>query len=145
MRVVLDTNVLVSAALIAGGQEARILRAWRAGTFDLVVSPAILEEIGRVLTEARIRRRRWMTDDEVAMLLEGLAQESVLVPGGARIQVSRDPTDDKFLAAAIEGRADYVVTGDRDLLDLETYRGVRMIRPGLFAQVLARERREPSG
>jgi len=144
MRVVLDTNVLVSAALIAGGQEARILRAWRGGTFDLVVSPAILEEIGRVLTEARIRRRRWMTDDEVAMLLEGLAQESVLVLGGANIQVSRDPTDDKFLATAIEGRADYVVTGDRDLLDLGTYRGVRMIRPGPFAQMLARERREPS-
>jgi putative PIN family toxin of toxin-antitoxin system len=143
MRVVLDTNVLVSAALIARGQEARILRAWRAGTFDLVVSPAILEEIGRVLTEARIRRRRWMTDDEVAALLEGLAQESVLVPGRAHIEVSRDPTDDKLLAAAIEGRADYIVTGDRDLLDLATYRGVRMIRPGSFARQLARERREP--
>lgn len=145
MRVVLDTNVLVSAALIAGGQEARILRAWRAGTFELVVSPAILEEIGRVLTEARIRRRRWMTDDEVAMLLECLAQESVVVPGGARIQVSRDPTDDKFLAAAIEGRADYVVTGDRDLLDLGLYRGVRTIRPAPFAQLLARERPAPPG
>jgi putative PIN family toxin of toxin-antitoxin system len=109
----------------------------------LVVSPAILEEIGRVLTEARIRRHRWMTDDEVAALLEGLAQESVLVLGLAPVQVSRDPTDDKFLAAAIEGRADYIVTGDRELLDLETYRGVRMIRPGPFARQLARERREP--
>ena len=145
MRVVLDTNVLVSATLIAGGQEARILRAWRAGVFDLVVSPAILEEIGRVLTEARLRRRRWMTDDEVAALLESLAQESVLVSGRVLVQVSRDAAGDKFLAAAVEGRADYVVTGDRDLLDLETYRGVRVIRPGFFARQLAAERREPSG
>ena len=145
MRVVLDTNVLVSATLIAGGQEARILRAWRAGAFDLVVSPAILEEIGRVLTEARLRRRRWMADDEVVALLEGLAQEGVVVSGRVPVQVSRDPADDKFLAAAVEGRADYVVTGDRDLLDLETYRGVRMIRPGPFARQLARERREPPG
>ena len=145
MRVVLDTNVLVSATLIAGGQEARILRAWRAGVFDLVVSPAILEEIGRVLTEARLRRRRWMTDDEVAALLEGLAQESVVVSGRVPVQVSRDPADDKFLAAAVEGRADYVVTGDRDLLDLGTYRGVQMIRPESFARQLATERREPPG
>ena len=145
MRVVLDTNVLVAATVIAGGQEARILRAWRAGAFDLVVSPAILEEIGRVLTEARLRRRRWMTDDEVAALLESLAQESILVSGRVLVQVSRDPADDKFLAAAVEGRADYVVTGDRDLLDLETYRGVRVIRPGSFARQLAAERRASSG
>ena len=84
-----------------------------------------------------------MTDDEVATLLEGLAQESVLVPGRVSVQVSRDPADDKFLAAAIEGRAGYVVTSDRDLLDLETDRGVRIIRPGPFARQLARERREP--
>lgn len=95
-------------------------------------------EIGRVLTEARIRRRRWMTDDEVATLLEGLAQESMLVPGQAPVQVRRDPADDKFLAAGIEGQADDVVSGDRDLLELDTYRGVRMIRPGPFERLVDR-------
>jgi hypothetical protein len=137
MRVVLDTNVIVSAVLIRGGNEGRILRAWQRGAFDLVLSPAILEEIGRVLSYDKIRARRWMTDEEIATLLESLAQDSILVPGQIAVAVGRDPADAPFLAAAVEGRADYLVTGDRDLLEIRAYRGVRLIRPGAFVRLLA--------
>ncbi|MDP3768733.1 MAG: PIN domain-containing protein, partial [Dehalococcoidia bacterium] len=65
MRAVLDTNVLISATLIQWGNEDRILRAWRSGAFDLVLSPPILEEMGRVLFYPRLRQARWMTDEEV--------------------------------------------------------------------------------
>ena len=138
MRVVLDTNVLVSAILIREGNEGRLLRAWQQGRFDLVLSPALLDELGRVLTSAKLRARRWMTDDEVAGLLEALVQESVLVPGRLRVAASRDPADDKFLAAALEGRAEAVVTGDQDLLSLRAYRGVRLLRPSAFLRGLER-------
>ena len=144
MRVVLDTNVIVSAVLIRGGNEGRILRARQRGAFDLVLSPSILDEIGRVLTYDKIRTRRWMTDEEIVTLLEALAQDSVLVPGQLDVAASRDPADAPFLAAAVEGRAAYVVTGDRDLLDVREYRGVRMIRPGTFVRLLATEPRHPS-
>jgi putative PIN family toxin of toxin-antitoxin system len=138
MRVVLDTNVIISATLIRNGNENRILRAWQRSAFDLVLSPAILEEMGRALFYERISERRWMTDEEVAELLESFAAASVLAPGRAKVRASRDPEDDKFLAAAIEARARYVVTGDRDLLALKRFRSVVIVTPAAFLTVLGR-------
>jgi hypothetical protein len=141
MRAVLDTNVIVSAALIRGGNEDRILRAWLSGAFELVLSLEILEEIGRVLSYEKLRRSRWMTDAEVGLLLETLAEEGVLVAGTPSVRASRDPEDDKFLAAAVQARARYVVTGDKDLLDLKVYRGVRRVKPARFLQAIVRRER----
>ena len=89
MRVVFDTNVIVSATLIRSGNEDRVLRAWQHGTFELVLSPPILEEMGRALFYERIRERSWMTDNEVVELLEALAAASVLVPGRSRVRARR--------------------------------------------------------
>ena len=136
MRVVLDTNVLVSATLIRGGNEDQILRAWRRGTFDLVFSPAMLEEVGRVLAYEKLRKHRWLTDAEVMELLEALARQSVMVPGTTAVTASRDPEDDKFLAAGLEGEGEYVVTGDKDLLALEAYQKIRIVTPAAFLRTL---------
>ena len=133
MRVVLDTNVIISATLIRGGTEDQIVRAWQRGVFELILSPPILEEMGRALFYEKLREFRWMTVEEVAELLQALAQGSMVVSGQSKVKASRDPADDKFLAAAIEAETRFVVTGDRDLLDLRRYRNVRMITP---AQVL---------
>jgi putative PIN family toxin of toxin-antitoxin system len=141
MRVVLDTNVVISATLIRGGNEDRILRAWQHGAFELVLSPEILDELGRALFYEKLRKFRWMNEGDVALLLQLLTQESVFVPGKVRITASRDPEDDKFLAAAVEGKAAYVVTGDKDLLSLKHYRGARIITPTAFLKVL-KERTE---
>lgn len=130
MRVVLDTNVIVSAVLIRRGNERHILEAWRGGAFDLVLSPP------------RIRDVRWTTDAEVVELLEVLAGDSIVVEGRLDVRASRDPTDDMFLAAAVEGEADYLVTGDRDLLVLESYRRVKIMRPAGFLRALSRQSRE---
>lgn len=141
MRVVLDTNVIVSAALVRGGNEDRILRAWQRAAFELILSPKILEEMGRVLLHQKLQRLRWMVENEVISLLQSLAEESVLVSGRLALRVSRDPEDDKFLAAAIEGNSGYVVTGDKDLLDLKTYRGAQIVSPTTFLRVLREEER----
>jgi uncharacterized protein len=136
MRAVLDTNVIVSATLIRGGNEDRVLRAWLRGAFEVVLSLEILEEIGRVLSYEKLRRSRWMTNAEVVLLLETLAQEGVLVRETASVKASRDPEDDMFLAAAVQARARYVVTGDKDLLDLKVHRGVRMVKPAKFLRAI---------
>jgi uncharacterized protein len=141
MRAVLDTNVIVSATLIRGGNEDKVLRAWLRGAFELVLSLEILEEIGRVLSYEKLRRSRWMTEAEVVLLLETLARESILVPGTVSVKVSRDPEDDKFLAAAVQARAHYVVTGDKDLLDLKAHRGVRVVKAAQFLQAIVRRER----
>jgi len=84
-----------------------------------------------------------MSQKEVISLLESLAGESVLVPGRLEVRASRDPEDDKFLASAIEAEAEYVVSGDNDLLDLKMYRGVRIVTPAKFLRTL-REAIRPS-
>jgi putative PIN family toxin of toxin-antitoxin system len=138
MRVVLDTNVIISATLIRGGNEDQILRAWRRGAFELVLSPPILEELGRALFYEKLRKFRWMTEEEISELLQTLAASSVVVPGRVKGGASRDPDDDKFLAAATEAEARFVVTGDRDLLNLKNYRGVRIVRPLPFLKTIRR-------
>jgi putative PIN family toxin of toxin-antitoxin system len=144
MRVVLDTNVVISATLIRGGNEDRILRAWQRGAFELVLSPQILDEMGRALSYEKLQKFQWMKEREIITLLQMLAQESVLVSGRVPVKASRDPEDDKFLAAAIEGQAQYVVSGDRDLLDVKVYRGIRIVRPAVFLRILRRaERTKP--
>lgn len=141
MRAVLDTNVVISATLIRGGNEDRILRAWQRAAFELVLSPQILDEMGRALFYEKLRKARWMTEEEIVVLLQSLAQESVLVPGRVRVEVCRDPEDNKFLEAAIEAQAQCVVTGDKDLLDLKAHRGVRIVRPAVFLRVLRKRKR----
>lgn len=136
MRAVLVTNVLISATLIRDGTEDRILRAWQRDAFDLVLSPQILDEMGRALFYEKLQKARWMTEEEVASLVRSLAREAVIVAGRVRVKVSRDPDDDKFLEAAIEGQAQYVVTGDKDLLGLKVYRDIRIVRPAAFLPML---------
>jgi putative PIN family toxin of toxin-antitoxin system len=144
MRVVLDTNVVVSATLIRGKNEDRILRAWRRGAFELVLSPQILDEMGQVLFYERLQQRQWTTQEEIVALLQAFAQESILVSGRVAVKASRDPEDDKFLGAAVEGRARYVVSGDQDLLEMKAYRGIRIVRPAVFLDILTRvERTKP--
>jgi len=63
----------------------------------------MLEEMGRVPLHGRLQNFRWMAEDEGISLLQSLAEESVLVSGGVTVRVSRDPEDDTFLGAAIEG------------------------------------------
>ena len=135
---VLDTNVIASAVLIRGGIEDRVLRAWFAGQYRLVLSAPILEEVRRVLEYPKIRARRWMSDEETAQLLERLAESSVLVEGKQRLRICRDPADDKFVVAALEGEAGYIVTGDADLLDLGKYQDSEIVTPRRFLQALHR-------
>lgn len=79
-----------------------------------------------------------MAEEEIVTLLQSLAQESLLLPGKVRVEVRRDPEDNKFLEVAIEARAQYLVTGDKDLLDLKIYRHVRIVRPAAFLKILRR-------
>lgn len=141
MRAVLDTNVIISATLIQGGNEDQILRAWERGAFELVLSPQILDEMARALFYERLRKFRWMSEEEILTLLQSLAGESLLVSGKVSVRASRDPEDDKFLAAAVEALADYVVSGDKDLLDLKAYKGARIVTPAQFLTMLRRKRK----
>ncbi len=138
MRVVLDTNVLVSAAMSEEGASAEILRAWRSGLFQLVTSSPMLAEYERVLRYPRIVRRLAWTAQEVTEMLHALSEHSLLMhPNEPLAVVAADPADDRFLEAAVAGEAEFIVSRDEHLLGVGRYRQVEIVAPARFLAILS--------
>lgn len=130
-RVVLDTNVLVSGLL--GGTATEVIRRWRAGAFDLLLSENIMTEYEAVLSRPKFNLPTWVVQ-ELLGYIRGKAEW--VAPSSEIEAVTRDPSDNKFLEAAITGQADWLVSGDQDLLDMEEYEGISIIPPHEFLDVL---------
>jgi hypothetical protein len=137
LRVVLDANVVVSGWLQARVPSARILDEAMSGGLRVVLSPAIAAEYRRSLGYPKIRRRLTVPADVVEAWVDALALLADVVPGERRVAVvAADPDDDKYLAAALEGRASFLVSGDHHLLDIGTHEGVRILSPRAFLGIL---------
>jgi putative PIN family toxin of toxin-antitoxin system len=132
MRAVLDTNTLVSALLFSG-TAARLVPLWQSGRLQLLLSRPILQEYLRVLAYPKFR----LTPEEIRGLLDEVLPfvESVRVRERLSV-VRRDPADDKFLECAVAGRAAYIITGDRDLRTLGSYRRIAIVTPAEFLDQL---------
>jgi putative PIN family toxin of toxin-antitoxin system len=137
LRAVLDANVYVSALLRPEGPPGQTIeRFLRDAAFEIVLSPEIVDEVLRALAYPKVRRlMRGGAAPE--LWFEDLAVLADLVTGVRQISgVCADPDNDKYVAAAIEGRAAFVVTGDRQLLALVEHGGVRIISPRAFLNLL---------
>ena len=143
LRVVLDMNVFVSSLLSTEGTPAQLLNAWREGRYMLVTSPAIIAEVVEVLESPRISKKYLIRHQDVENLVDVLKTDAVLVPGEAGVKgsVPRDPRDEMFLACAIDANADCIVSGDRHLLDLQTFRGIPILTVNEFAEELENQSR----
>jgi uncharacterized protein len=140
MRVVLDTNVLISRYLSPNGLPAQVLDLWRQEAFELVVSESILAEYQEVLSYDRLRRLHGLSEAEIAAILDDFREFAILAEPTERLQVvPEDPDDDKFVEAALAGEAELIVSGDRHLLQLKTYNGIRVITPLVFLAILEQE------
>lgn len=116
LRVVLDTNVLVSGLAYPGSVPGRIVIAWRQGSLDVALSRYILDEMVRVLP--RLPRIR-MTPAEIRDLADSfMFLADVVEPEGEQDANLRDPADQPVLLTLLATKADYLITGDRDLLTL---------------------------
>ncbi|WP_316157813.1 putative toxin-antitoxin system toxin component, PIN family [Cupriavidus sp. BIC8F] len=116
LRVVLDTNVLVSGLAYPGSVPGRIVAAWRQGGLDVVLSRYILDEMIRVLP--RLPRVQ-MTATEIRDLADSLMFLAEIVePSGTPDEALRDPADQPILLTLLAAKAQYLVTGDKDLLAL---------------------------
>lgn len=139
MRAVLDTNVLVSA-VISTGRPYRIYTSWLEEVFELVVSLPLLAELEEVLARPHISERVRWTSPRVDELLTSLHNRAVWVDPEQQItRIDTDPDDNRVLEAAVEGRADYIVTGDRHLRDLKEHEGTEIVTPAQFLAILTAE------
>lgn len=138
LRVVLDTGVFVSTLLVKEGVPAQVFAAWRARRFQLVISTAIIDELRGTLAKPRIRKRERFTEEEVSTLVELLEQDTLLVPALADLSdiEIRNPNDLMVLATAANGEADIIVAGDKDLLVLGIFRGIPILTPRQFLDLL---------
>lgn len=116
-RVVIDSNVLISARLSPSGAPGRLLAAWLDGRFELIVSPGLLTELTGVLERPKFRR--WLTVGEARALVRTLRTGATLIDDPPREHHGlRDPDDAYLLTLARSAKADYLVSGDGDLTSL---------------------------
>lgn len=133
MRVVLETNVIVSRYLTPHGRVARIVDLWEHNAFEMIVSEVILSEYDRVLHYPRHRRKHGLTDAQLEEIGEAFREFAELVePGETPAVVTEDLDDDHFLACADSGGADCLVTGDTHLLNLGFYKAIPILPPEDF-------------
>jgi putative PIN family toxin of toxin-antitoxin system len=133
VRVVLDTNIIVSRYLTPHGRVARIVDLWEQGALDLLTSEVILREYVRVLNYPRLRPVHRLTDAQLVEIEESFGEFTEMIePEETPTVVTDDPDDDHFLACADSGGADCLVTGDPHLLKLGSYKGISILSPADF-------------
>lgn len=128
-RVVIDTNALVSRLLLPESVPAKAVRR-AVDEADLLVSEATLNELADVL--ARSKFDPYVTIEERQQFLRLLGRVAEMVPIVYTINDCRDPSDNKFLEVAVNGKADALVTGDKELLVMNPYREIRIVRPSAY-------------
>lgn len=129
LRVVLDTNVVVSALLLSVSVPRQAFDK-ALDQAEIIISTPVLLELAEVL--ARDKLNKYLTEQERMRFLVALLKESELVEIREQISDCRDPNDNKFLELAVCGNADVLVTGDDDLLVLDPFRGIPILTPRDF-------------
>ena len=137
MKAVLDTNVVVSGIIKEEGPAGQILRLlFQDRKFISITSLDILAEIREVLPRPKIRKYHGWTNEQIDAFVTFLYTQSVVTEGKLAVKIARDPQDDKFLACATEGTADYLVSGDEDLHQIKVYEGTQIVSPAEFLDIL---------
>lgn len=139
MRIVLDTNIIVSAFLSTRGVSARILQLFEAEAFELVVSQPLLDEYQEALGYDKVRKLHGMSHAEIEQRVADLRATAIFVTPTAVVQVVSDPDDDMLFAAAIEGQAEVIVSGDAAVQAVKEYQGIRVLAPALFLAFLEQQ------
>ena len=126
MRLVVDTNILISALLSGKSLPAHLIALWREGRFDILTSLEQIDELMRVTRYPKIRER--LAAALAGRLINEVRDLAVLVDNLPVVTVSPDPNDNYLLAMARVGSADFLVTGDkRDLLILKLFEGTKIV------------------
>lgn len=128
LKVVIDTNVFVS--YFWGGNPKKVVDLWTEDGFTLLISPAIIEETGKTLLRLEIEEKKVVELCEMILI-----KAKLIIPERKFDIVKEDPADNKFIECAVEGSADYLVTGDNHLLKLEQIGRTKITSPAEFLKL----------
>jgi len=137
MRIVVDTNILVSAGLVPASPSAQILTLWRSRKIVVFTTGQQFEEIARVTRYPRIRAR--LPPALAGRLVNRLRDVAVIVDKLPALDIAPDPDDNYLIALAEASQADFLVTGDKGLLSLKRHKSTRIITPVALIALLKRQ------
>ena len=130
MKIVVDTNVVISAVFF-GGKPRKIIKAIADGTLIAYATPAIIEEYLEIVNEMINRKQGKLNSTILMPLIEKIIVSQPL----SSIKICRDPDDDKFIECAVAAKAMYIVSGDKDLLDIAEYQDIKIVTASEFCQL----------
>ena len=133
VKAVIDANVFVSGFL-RDGTARRILEAYEENKFLLCLSPSLLDEISSVLRRPKFSKS--VSTSDVEEFISIIESSGLLILPTKSVSICRDPKDDHILACALEASADFIVTGDKDLLILKSFRQILILSPVEFLRKL---------
>lgn len=129
MRIVVDTNVVISGVFF-GGMPSKVLIAIASGKVKACATSEIIDEYNEIIEEMILRKQGHLKKDIINPLIASME----IIERKSIIKLSRDPDDDKFLECAKDGKALYIVSGDKDLLTIENYEGIEIITAKEFCE-----------
>ena len=136
MKLVLDTNIVVSGTFWKG-DSFRILDLVNKGKVNIIVTQPILEEYDKIIHSEEILEKIDIYQQVKIKVLQDILSKATLVDPKEKIQIIKDdPDDDKFLEAAIEAKADYIISKDKHLLKHREYKGIKIIKPEEFLKII---------
>ena len=130
MRIVLDTNVLVSG-IFWTGNEAKIIESCKKGKYTNIASPYTLGEFEKIISKETFA----LTREEIENLIELVLSFSIiLIPSQKVSIIKKDPNDNMFIDCALAGNAEYIISGDSHLLDISKYKGIKILTAKKFLE-----------
>ena len=137
---VLDTNIFISGLFAQSGSIAILMKLWTEGGFNLITSEDILSELYRTLHKPTIQKHFNPSKKIITEYLETIREKAVITPGFYQTdQIKNDPSDNKFLSCAVEGKADYIVSGDKHLKEVKQFHGIQIVNAKEFVERVKRK------
>lgn len=137
MYVVFDANIYISAFISPNGAPAKVVSRWLAGEFDVLVSQPIVDEILRVTNYDRIQKKYARVRERRLEFVTLITKQGIWVePITTLTVVSVDESDNRYIECAVTGNAQYIVSGDKHLLDIGEYQGIVVVTPSVFSALL---------
>ena len=132
MRIVIDTNV-VASAMFFGGKPRKLLELLEDGRVSAYVTEDIVREYGET-AEYLLQK---YSGDTMLLPLELIVGKMKMIDAKTKVEICRDPDDDKFIGCAMDAKCYYIVSGDKDLLDIEEYDGIQIVKVADFLKMMS--------